>query len=151
YAQFPLNRALSGLQTAGYRYVAWGTTHQEEGNRRAQVIGPDATPETAAELARRCRDLNLEPVVMFSGVMPEAPDHLTVMQNRIPQAAAARIPQVLTFGNTRGGERQRWIEQFRQLGRMARDNNVMIVMKPHGGLTARGAMAAELVREINDD
>jgi sugar phosphate isomerase/epimerase len=151
YSQFPLARALTGLQTAGYRFVAWGTTHQEEGNRRVPVIAAEAPPDRASELARRCRDLNLEPVMMFSDIMPESQSHMTVMENRIRQAAAARIPQLLTFGNTRGGDRPRWIEHFRQLGRIARDNNVTIVLKPHGGLTARGAMAAEIVREINDD
>src|SRR6187549_36103 len=31
YSQFPLDRALSGIKAAGYKYVAWGTTHKEEG------------------------------------------------------------------------------------------------------------------------
>ncbi len=151
YAPFPFDRALSGLQTAGYRFVAWGTTHQLAGDQRTPVIAPDAPAERARELARRCRDRGLEPIMMFSGVMPEANDHLDIMRTRIRQASAAGIPQLLTFGNTRGGDRPRWIEHFRQLGPIARDAGVVIVIKPHGGLTARGAMAADIVREIADD
>lgn len=150
YSQFPLERALTGLQTAGYRFVAWGTTHQEEGNRRVPVMAPDASADDARALARRCRDRGLEPVMMFSGVIPEANDHLDVMRARIRQAQAAGIPQLLTFGRTNGGDRPRWIEHFRTLGPIARDAGVTIVIKPHGGLTARGAMCAELAREIND-
>lgn len=151
YASFPFDRALTGLQTAGYRFVAWGTTHQEAGDQRVPVIAPDAPAERARELARRCRDRGLEPLMMFSGVMPEANDHLDLMRARIRQASAAGIPQLLTFGNTRGGDRSRWIEHFRQLGPIARDAGVVIVIKPHGGLTARGAMAADIVREIADE
>ncbi len=151
YSAFPFDRALTGLQSAGFRFVAWGTTHQEAGDQRVPVIASDATAERARELARRCRDRGLEPVLMFSGVMPEAADHLDVMRARIRQASAAGIGQLLTFGNTRGGDRPRWLEHFRQLGPIARDAGVLIVIKPHGGLTARGALAADIVREIADD
>ena len=39
YSAFPLERALSGLQAAGYRYVAWGTAHEN-----VPVMAPDAPP-----------------------------------------------------------------------------------------------------------
>src|SRR5687768_13831462 len=71
YSAFPLERALSGIKLAGYEYVAWGTTHQESGGR-TPVMPADAPAERAKELARRCRDLGLEPVMMFSTVYPEA-------------------------------------------------------------------------------
>src|SRR5438270_905667 len=38
YSRFPLQRALTGLQSAGYRYVAWGTTHVEENGERVPVL-----------------------------------------------------------------------------------------------------------------
>src|SRR3712207_622900 len=54
YAQFPLDRALKGIQSAGYRYVAWGTSHKEEGAAKpVPVMAKDAPPEKAKELARR--------------------------------------------------------------------------------------------------
>jgi sugar phosphate isomerase/epimerase len=152
YAQFPLQRALTGLQGAGYRYVAWGTTHQEANGKPAPVMPPDAPPERAKELGRRCRDLGLEPLMMFSGVYPDAANHLDVMKNRIRQAAAAGVPQVLTFGNTNRErtDRKRWVEHFKALGPVARDHGVLIVLKPHGGLTADGALTLALVRDIAD-
>jgi sugar phosphate isomerase/epimerase len=151
YSQFPLARALTGLKEAGYKYVAWGTTHQEADGKRQPVVSEDAPPEKAKELGKRCRDLGLEPLMMFSGIYPEAKNHLEVLKNRIRQASAAGVPQVLTFGSPRGGDRKLWVEQFKLLGPVARDQGVLIVIKPHGGLTARGAMAAEIVQEVNDD
>ena len=149
YSRFPLRRALTGIQGAGYRYVAWGTTHQE-GSGREPVIAPEAPPDRAKELGRTCRDLGLEPLLMFSGVYPEAPDALSVLRARIRQAAAGGVPQVLTFGHTRGGNRKLWVERFRQLGPEARDHGVTIVVKQHGGETGTGAACAAIVREVGD-
>ena len=44
YSRFPLQRALTGIKAAGYRYVAWGTTHQEGGTERVPVLADDAPP-----------------------------------------------------------------------------------------------------------
>src|SRR5438034_11707222 len=59
YSRFPLVRALKGIQDAGYKYVAWGTTHKEDG-KDVPVLGKDAAPQAAKDLAKRCRDLGLE-------------------------------------------------------------------------------------------
>ena len=149
YSQFPLPRALEGIQGAGYKFVAWGTSHRE-GGQNTPVMPADALPERARELGKRCRDLGLEPLLMFSIVYPEAKDGLEVLTNRIKQAAAAGIPQVLTFGHTKGGNRAVWLERFKQLGPIARDHNVTLVVKQHGGETGTGAACAEIVREVND-
>jgi sugar phosphate isomerase/epimerase len=151
YSQFPLERALTGLKEAGYRYVAWGTNHKETESQRQPVMPEDAPPERAKELGKRCRDLGLEPLMMFSGVYPEAKNHKEVLTSRIRQAAAAGIPQVLTFGNPRGGDRKLWVEQFKQLGPVARDHGVLIVVKQHGGLTASGVLSAEVIRDVADE
>src|SRR5687767_6624660 len=49
YSRFPLRRALTGIRAAGYRYVAWGTTHQEAGEK-VPVVAADAPPDRAKEL-----------------------------------------------------------------------------------------------------
>ncbi len=149
YSAHPLGRALEGIKAAGYRYVAWGTTHQEEG-QRVPVMPEDAPPEKARDLAARCRDMGLEPVMMFSIVYPEADGAQEVLLNRVRQASAAGMPQVLTFGHTKGGNRELWLKRFKELGPLARDHNVTIVVKQHGGETGTGEACAEIVREVDD-
>ena len=152
YAQFPLKRALSGIAAAGYENVAWGTSHREtSGGERVPVMPTDAPPRTAWELAKKCRDLGLEPLMMFSTVYPEANDGLKVLTQRIKQASAAGIGQVLTFGHTKGGNRKVWVERFKKLGPIARDHGVLIVVKQHGGSTGTGAACAEIIREVDDE
>jgi sugar phosphate isomerase/epimerase len=150
YSQFPLQRALTGMKSAGYRYVAWGTTHREAGGEEVPVIAADAPEGKARELGARCRDMGLEPLMMFSGIYPEDPKGLEVLGARIRQASAGGVPQVLTFGHTRGGNRKLWVERFKQLGPLARDQGVTLVVKQHGGETGTGAACAEIVREVND-
>jgi sugar phosphate isomerase/epimerase len=150
YSQFPLERALYGIKSAGFRYVAWGTSHLEDG-KKVPVMATDAPPEKAKELAKRCRDMGLEPVMMFSEIYPEADKAQEVLTNRLSQAAAAGIGQVLTFGHTRGGDRKLWIDRFKALGPVARDKGVLLVVKQHGGDTGTGAVCAEITREVADE
>ena len=74
-----------------------------------------------------------------------------MLKARIRQAAAAGMPHVLTFGHTQGGNRKLWVERFKQLGPMARDHGVTIVVKQHGGETGTGAACAAIIREVGDE
>ncbi len=151
YSQFPLARALKGIKNAGYKHVAWGTSHREmPGGKRIPVMATDAPTARAKELGNRCRDLGLSPLMMFSTIYPEHEEGLKVLTHRLKQAAAARIPQVLTFGHTKGGNHAVWIERFRKLGPIARDLGVLLVVKQHGGETGTGEACAKIVREVND-
>ena len=151
YSKFPLERALKGIKGAGYEYVAWGTSHDETGSgKRVPVMPVDAPPKKAKDLGKRCRDLGLKPVMMFSTVYPEHKNGFEALKNRILQAEAAGIPQVLTFGHTKGGNRKLWIERFKKLGPIARDHGVIIVVKQHGGTTGTGEACAEIVGEVDD-
>ena len=151
YSGFPLRRALTGIKSAGYRFVAWGTSHRETpGGKRTPVMPVDAPPAKAKALAAKCRDMGLAPLMMFSTIYPEAKRGLEVLTHRLRQAGAAGVPQVLTFGHTKGGNRKLWIQRFKKLGPIARDNGVLLVVKQHGGSTGTGAACAEIVREVDD-
>lgn len=148
YGQYPLERALAGIKGAGFEYVAWGTAHREAGESKpVPVMAMDAAPGRAKELADKCRGMGLTPVLMFSGIYPEAPTGLEVLTQRLKQAAAAGIPQVLTFGHTEGPNRRMWVERFKQLGPIARDLGVVLVLKQHG---ETGELTGEIVREVDD-
>src|SRR5215472_15143108 len=73
YQTFPMQRALEGIARAGYRFVAWGTTHMESPGNRRPALAVDAPPAEAKRLATRCRDMGLQPVMLFSTVQLEDP------------------------------------------------------------------------------
>ena len=147
YARFTFERALTGIKAAGYRYVAWGHTHTDADGKRVAILANDAPAERAKEPAKQCRDLGLEPVLLFG----PSPEDVAGLKRRIAQAGAAGIAQVLTFGNTKGNDPKVWVKNFKELGPIARDHGVTIVVKQHGGNTGFGAVCAEITREVNDD
>jgi sugar phosphate isomerase/epimerase len=151
YARFPFERALQGIAKAGFKHVAWGTTHENSPGRKDPVIAGDAPASEGKRIAAHCRDLGLDPVMMFAEIYVDAAESVKVHTRRIEQAAAARMPFVLTFGAIKAGGREVWIRNLKQLGPIARDNNVMLVIKQHGGNTATGADCARIIADVADD
>lgn len=148
YSVFPLQRALTGIKAAGYDYVAWGVNHKEADGTAKPAMAVHAKAAEAAQLAGRCRGMGLEPVMMFSTVNLEAPNALDAHLRRIDQAAAAKIPFLLTFGKTSGGEYQAFVENLKRMAPAAAKAGVMVVIKQHGGNTATGADCAKIIQEV---
>jgi len=151
YSAYPLKRALEGIADAGFRYVAWGTSHNEGEKGRVPVLPADAPPAQAEALAKRCRAMGLTPIMMFSGVSVEAEDTVETHRKRVAQAAAAGIPQILSMGNTKPGRRDLWLKNLGAIGPIARAAGVTVVVKQHGGETATGEATAGILREVGDE
>lgn len=150
YRNYSFERALEGIKQAGYDHVAWGTQHRDSSGNSQPVLDETAPPRQAAELAKRCRNMGLEPVQMFSTVYPDHDDAVELLTNRIKQAAAAKLDYVLIFGPTNGGDPKLWIERFKQLAPVAEDNNVTLAIKQHGGrTTGTGQALSKIINEVN--
>lgn len=148
WSAYPFERGLKGVAAAGYRYVAWGPRHGNE-----NTVPFDAPPSLAADLAKKTRDRGLEPLLQFAVHYPEKPDAVDIYRKRIAQTAAAKIPYLLAFGSPKNGPEAWpiWIRTFKQLGPIARDAGIAIVVKQHGGTTGTGADCARVVREVADE
>ncbi len=151
YSSFSFERALEGIVKAGYSYVAWGLQHRDSAGERRNIIDADATPARAKEVAAQCRDAGLTPVMMFSGIYVGIENSVAGHTRRIEQAAAAGIPFVLTFGDIKGGNYPQWITDLKQLGPIARQNGVTVVIKQHGGNTTTGRDCAKIVGDVSDE
>jgi sugar phosphate isomerase/epimerase len=145
YSGVPFERALKGIASAGYKYVAWGTSHQ-----RKPILAVDAPVSEAKDVAARTRDTGLDIVMMFSNVGTDAPDSVQGHTRRIEQAAAARIPCVLTFGQTKPGGFKAMVEALKQIGPVARANGVTVLLKQHGGDGATGQACAKILDAVGD-
>ncbi len=117
----------------------------------APVLDVEASAAEAANLARRTREEGIEPVMMCSTVHLEAEGAGRAHARRIEQAAAARIPFVLTFGKTSPGEYDRVIRTLQQAGPLARAAGVMVLIKQHGGNSATGEDCARILREAGQE
>jgi sugar phosphate isomerase/epimerase len=150
YAASPLERALSGIRAAGYRYVAWGVNHRDASGTPRPVLAVDAPAAEAAALAQRCRGMGLEPVMMFSNVHLEAPNAPDAHRRRIDQAAAAKIPFLLTFGKTAPGEYESVIRNLKGMVPRAQSAGVTVVIKQHGGNTGTGQACSRILKEVGE-
>lgn len=151
YSAFPMERALTGIKAAGYRYVAWGVTHRNGSGSQVPALAVDAPAKDAGALAQRCRSMGLEPVMMFSTVNLEAANARDAHLRRIEQASVAKIPYLLTFGKTSPGEYETFVRNLKAVAPQARQAGVMVLIKQHGGNTATGAQCARIVHEVAED
>ena len=143
WSAFPLERALEGLARSGCLHLGFGPRHEQK-----PTLEVAAPPADAARLAERARGLGLTPWMMFSAVAIEAPGALDAHLRRLDQAAAARIPYLLTFGSTKPGQRDVWIANLKQLAPRAQAASVTLLIKPHGGNTATGQDCAGILADV---
>lgn len=148
YAQFSLERALTGIRNSGYRYVAWGISHRDDSGTSRPVVAPEASPSDAAAVASRCRDMGLEPVMMFATVQLEMPNAREVHLRRVDQCAAAKIPFLLTFGSTKPGQYDTFVSNLKAVAPKAQEAGITVLIKQHGGNTATGADCARVLRDV---
>lgn len=149
YRRFPLQRCFEGIARAGFRYIGWGTTHVDEIGQKRPVLDPEADVREARNLAARCRAHGLEPHLMFSMILVEEPDAVRKLTHRLKQAQAAGVSQVITFGQNCGPNRALWVERLKQLGPIAADLGVLLVLKQHGTETGSGKACADIIRDVN--
>jgi sugar phosphate isomerase/epimerase len=148
YSVTTFERALTGIKSAGFQYVAWGVAHTASDGARKPLIEPKAPAADAAAMAVRCRSLGLEPVMMFATTHFEAPTALDDHLRRIDQAHAAKIPSVLTFGGTKGGGYAAVIRNLKNMAGHAKAAGVTVFIKQHGGETATGEACARILADV---
>ncbi len=151
YSGYPFERALRGIKGVGYQYCAWGTTHADPSGKRVPLIAPNEPASRASALASQTRAEGLEPLMMFSMVNLEDKDAPDLHARRIEQAAAAKIPYLLTFGRTRPGEYENVIRCLKHAGPLARAAGVTVMIKQHGGNTATGVDCSKIIAEVADE
>ena len=151
YSGFPLERALTGIQSAGYQYVAWGVNHRDSSGASKPLLAVDAPPSNAKALAGRCGDLGLKPVMMFSTVNFEEREAARAYRRRVDQAHAAAIPFIIVFGKTTSGDYDSVIRNLKGVADHARSGGVTIVIKQHGGNTATGEHCSRIFADVGHE
>lgn len=150
YSPFPMERALTGIKSAGFRYVAWGVNHRESDGKMRPAMAVDAPPAEARALAARCRNMGLEPVMMFSTVNFEEAGAADAYRKRIDQAQAAGIGNIIVFGKPAGGGYRDVIQNLQKAAAHAKGSNVKLVVKQHGGNTATGVDISRILADVAD-
>lgn len=150
YSAFPMERALEGIKSAGYAFVAWGVNHKDGAGASRPAMPLDASPADARMLAARCLNLGLEPVMMFSTVNFEEAGAADAYRKRVDQAQAAGIPHIIVFGKTTRGGYGDVVRNLKVAGAHAKGSGVSLLIKQHGGNTATGAECSRIIADAGE-
>ncbi len=158
YSEFPLERALEGIATAGYEYVALYSQH-----RKTDLLPPEATDARVKDLAATVANSGLQLCLIFaSGGDFEKDGALEAYRRRLEVAALMGAPLVMGWGPWEykswpdekfppeqwAQTSDNWFAGMMQVAPYAEELGVQIVLKPHTGTTAFGKRLREAIQRI---
>lgn len=159
YSEMTLQRALEGIARAGYPYVCLYTKHPD-----GEVLGPEAKLADAEALRRRIEDCGLKTCMIFmAGEGPSTSEGQRLWQKRIEEAKVLGADCVLAWGpweyEVWPGKKygldqwdpmcEAWFAGMQPVIRQAEQSEMLIVLKPHTGLTAYGNILRRTVERLD--
>lgn len=158
YSELPLERALEGIAQAGYEYLCFGTTHQQQ-----PVPDPTASDNAIEALGRQVRDAGLTPIMAFmptGGVTGEG--GLDMFKKRLDHATILGLDCLLAWGpfeyESWPGKKfsldawreitDAWFTAMQPVMAHAEAVNIPLVFKPHTGLTAYGNVLRQTIERL---
>lgn len=142
WAQFPLDRALRGIRTAGFDAVALPVHGVTE------VITPDTPPAEAAEIGDLITGYGLDLVVLSHSAALDRGDAeaLSALRRQLDHCARMGVRVLVDMSCTVPDDYHRYLDLMRAGAPLAAARGVTIAVKPHGGLTRT---AQDLLRTVH--
>ncbi|UQA96907.1 TIM barrel protein [Streptomyces halobius] len=147
WAQFPLERALRGIRTAGYDAVALPVHGVTE------VITPDTPADRAEQIGAVIRDHGLELLVLSHAADLDRDDDATpaALHRQIDHCARLGVPTLVDMGCPEPAHGDRYLRLMAAAAPYAAAHRVTIAVKPHGGLTRTAADTLSVVERVGHD
>ncbi|MFP3992730.1 TIM barrel protein, partial [Streptomyces sp. E11-3] len=147
WAQFPLERALRGIRTAGFDAVALPVHGVTE------VITPDTPAARATEVGAVVRDHGLRLVVLSHAADLDRDDEqaLGALRRQIDHCARLAVRTLVDMGCPELEHGDRYLRLMAAAAPYAAACGVTIAVKPHGGLTRTAADTLSVVQRVGHD
>jgi len=159
YRAYPLERALEGIQKAGYRYVMINGDHQNK-----PAFTPALSVSQRSELRRRLKDMGLTPFMSFFGLGKELsdPEGLKHAFAELDLCAEFGVSTVVGMGPWywkkwpnlpyRASEWEQMCNVFysalEKAVNYAQQVGVVITLKPHTGITATAKACMQVLKRL---
>jgi sugar phosphate isomerase/epimerase len=159
YGSVPLDDAMQRIRKAGYRYISMAPKHGAD-----IVYSPDLSKPERARMLRRIRDLGVEPFLSLGGFSgdPQTEAGLEKYMAQLDLCADYEIPVMVGAGPwyyqkfpnlpKRELDWQEEVSRFyaglEKALRHAESVRVIIALKPHTGITARGRDCMQVLKRI---
>lgn len=157
YSELPFRRALEGIARAGYRYLAFGTTHAGQ-----PALDPAATDAQVLALGQQIADHGLQPVMAFGPGSVTDEGGGDAWRRRLDQACLLKLDCVLAMGPWEyevwpgkkyapavwEGMCEKWYAAMAPVLRHAEAVSMDLVFKPHTGITAYGGPLRQTIERL---
>jgi sugar phosphate isomerase/epimerase len=159
YRSVPLDDAMRRIRQAGYRYISLAAKHAND-----VVYSPELPKSERPRMLRRIRDLGVEPFLSLGGFSgdPQTEEGLQKFIAQLDLCADFEVPVMVgagpwyytKFPNLPKRERDWQVEVSRfytgleKALRHAESVRVVIALKPHTGITARGRDCLQVLQRI---
>lgn len=143
--QWSFEEACQAVARCGYTDIA------PFNHNKVVPLNSESTPEDIAEVRRIVEANNLEPSMLITRTLLQAPMEEAVADYRktIDVAAAGGVTWVMNCGCGNEEQYEAYNELFRQVSPYAEEKGVRLVMKPHGGNGLTGKMMKEVVEAVD--
>ncbi len=160
YSGIPLDDAMTRIRKAGYRYVSLVRKHADD-----IVYSPELTKPQRSQMLRRIRDLGVQPFLSLGGFAGgDLHDDASVQKcvDQLDLCADYEIPVMVGAGPwyykkfpnlpKRDSEWQEEVSRFyvglEKALRHAEQVRVLVALKPHTGITARGRDCLQVLKRM---
>ncbi|ASU81431.1 hypothetical protein CDO52_00345 [Nocardiopsis gilva YIM 90087] len=144
WAQFPLDRALRGIRTAGFDTVALPV------HGVPAVVTPDTPPERAARVGSIIAEHGLDLVLLSHAADLDRGDAvaLSSLCRQIDHCARLGVRLLVDMGCAEPANDERYVRLMVGAAPYAAAHGVTIAVKPHGGLTSTAADTLALIERV---
>ncbi|CAM3749189.1 TIM barrel protein [Nocardiopsis rhodophaea] len=144
WAQFPLDRALRGIRTAGYTAVALPV------HGVPAVITPDTPPERAARVGSEIAEHGLDLILLSHAADLDRGDAVALrsLRRQIDHCTRLGVRLLVDMGCPEPANNARYVRLMVAAAPYAAAHGVTIAVKPHGGLTRTAADTLALIERV---
>lgn len=162
YQNLPFERAIEGIQRAGYKYVMLGSTHQKK-----PVFAPSLPADARARLRAQLSDAGLVPFMSFLGLTADVlkPEGIKSWLDELDLCAEFGIRTTVAMGPRyyvrfpaqpkRASEWEKDVNEYyaaiEPAIRHAENVGVTITVKPHAGIAANAKAALQVMKRVVSD
>lgn len=148
FSEFTYAETLNAIAAAGYGSVGLMTVKLPT----ASVTLADATAAQAEAIGKQAADHGLAVSATYYGGPPvrqSVAEGTAALRQLIDNCRRAGCTSVVLGGTGEAAIFDRYFEAIRTVCDLAAENNVELVIKPHGGLNATGPQCREIIRRVD--
>ena len=146
WTKWPFDQTPKEIKAAGFKTMGLLSRTREE-----PFIGAEATPEYLHALKKRIEaaGLGANMGALRSRHDIALEDSIREVRKQVDNARFLSLKYVLSFGADKPAEFAHYIKVMSDAAAYARDKDIKLVMKPHGGISGSSAEILRVIKEVN--